>query len=164
MLWLCISCTPMSTHIFTWIPGSLEFYLLWQSKQKLAVFTSYGFADSEWTVHFSFCVWKQSKILAHIHEAGVNREGSILSPLARSSLVKLGTGTGTPNLPFCNASRVPSSGISLSWSCLKGTQTSLQYNGWLQQSATITAWTQHETTSQLFTDIFRKIFPIFPKA
>lgn len=66
---------------------SLEFYLIWQSKQKLAVFTSYGFADSEWTVHFSFSVWKQSKILAHIHKAWVNREGSILSTLARFSLV-----------------------------------------------------------------------------
>lgn len=135
----------------------LELYLPWQSKQKLAVFTSYGFADSEWTVHFSFSVWRQSKILAHIHEAGVNREGSILSPLARSSLVSLGTGTGTPNSPFCHASRVPNSGISLSWSCWKGTQTSLNImDGFSSQPSLLPG--HYMNPPQLFTAF--QIFPI----
>lgn len=110
-------------------------------------------------MHFSFCVWRQSKSLAHIHEARVNREGSILSPLTRSSLVSLGTGTVTSNSPFCNASRVLSSGISLSWSCLKGTQISLQFNGWLQQPALIPARSLNEPTS-CFSDVFQNISDI----
>lgn len=87
MLWLAFPVHQWAVLFSLEFLDLLELYLLWQSKQKLAVFTSYGFADSERTEHFSFCVWRQSKILALIHEAGVNREGSILSPLARSSLV-----------------------------------------------------------------------------
>lgn len=80
MLWLAFPVDQWAVLFSLEFLDLLELYLLWQSKQKLAVFTSYGFADWERTEHFSFCVWKQSKILAHIHEAGVNREGSILSP------------------------------------------------------------------------------------
>lgn len=118
---------------------SLEFYLIWSCKEKLAVFTSYSFADSQWRGHFSFAVWKQSKILAHIHKAWVNREGSILS-----------TSTVTSNLPFCTGSRVPSSGIFLSWSWMKYTQNSLQYNEWFQQSAFVIAWKTNEPNTVVY--------------
>lgn len=146
----------MSSPIFTWIPGFTGVISPLTEQTETGSFHFIWFCGLRANRAFFFLCLKAEQDPCP-HSWGRSEQRGLYSlPLARSRLVWLGTGTAAPNSPFCNASRVPRSGISLSWSCWEGTQTSLQYNGWLQQSAPLLPG-HYMNPTQLFT-----LFHIFP--